>query len=73
MEAFWLGISSGFLMKTLGNRFLRKPMFYEPWKYPMYMGVGGLIGVYYDWYRRILLEYRCELEEVREYYKTKIT
>jgi hypothetical protein len=36
------------------------------------MSVGGITGVYFDWYRRLFLEYTCEAEEVAEYKLVKL-
>ncbi|CAG9333130.1 unnamed protein product [Blepharisma stoltei] len=66
MGLFWLGASSAFFAKLLYNKAIRKPYLYKAYHYPTIMLMGGVTMVYYDWYRRLALEYICELEDLND-------
>lgn len=66
MGLFWLGASSSFFIKLISNHTRGKPLHYRPWEYPIMMFVGGVAFMYYDWYRRLLLESVCEMEDLSD-------
>ncbi|OMJ93179.1 hypothetical protein SteCoe_3870 [Stentor coeruleus] len=63
MGLFWLGASVGYFIKLGNSKSKRVTHFNRPWEFPIYMIVGGLFAVYFDWYRRIILEDVCDYEE----------
>jgi len=66
MGLFWLGASSSFFIKLISNHTRGKPLHYRPWEYPLMMSIGGVTFMYYDWYRRLILESVCELEDLKD-------
>ena len=71
MGLFWLGAGGAYFAKLAANRGMKQHAFYRtfysgPWQFPLFMVMGGVAAMYYDWYRRLALEAVCQAEQLNE-------